>query len=461
MATTYLNRTLAANNQKKLTISLWVKFAKIQETMLVSNYYSGSYWGSLYLGSDHTLRFDDYRNSYILKVRSTEVFRDVGAWYHIVANFDCSISSPTAKLYVNGSEVSYSVQTIYSQNATTSWNTDYDFQIGKGTDLGGNNLEGCISDLYFIQGYTYDASTFGETDSTSGIWVPKTQPTINYGGTGGNSCHLKFENAGNLDLDSGSNNVSFTTTGALTQTTDTPSNNFATLNPLLSGIGTGSNAVTYMANNTRCDVGNNVWRTMCSTMAVSSGKWYFEGFGTSQASAYQHYGITSVAKFDQDQTMPDKEINEEQQTDAYSYGYYGNNGQIYYSTPSSRSNGAYGATYGASDYVGIFVDLDNNKLYVAKNGTLANSGTGYDISADGKPYFLAMSIYGANAQINFGSGTFGYASASYSVLTGTTYADANGHGIFKYSPNQGGASNFDSAAKNFYMLNTKNLKEFG
>ena len=157
--------------------------------------------------------------------------------------------------------------------------------------------------------------------------------------------------------------------------------------------------------------------------------------------------------------MPDKEINEE--TNGYAYGYYGNNGQIYYSTPSARSNGAYGSSYGASDYVGIFVDLDNNKLYVSKNGTLANSGTGYDIHADGKPYFLAMSIYGANAQINFGSGVFGYSGTSYAKLTGTTYADANGHGVFKYSPNQGGAANFDSSAKNFYALNTKNIKEFG
>ena len=47
------------------------------------------------------------------------------------------------------------------------------------------------------------------------------------------------------------------------------------------------------------------------------------------------------------------------------------------------------------------------------------------------------------------------------ALTGTTYSDANGTGIFKYSPNQGGANtNFDSAAKNFYTLNTKNIKEF-
>ena len=164
------------------------------------------------------LNFADYRTSYILQLRSSEKFRDLGAWYHIVANFDCSIGSPTAKLYVNGSEVTYDTQTIYSQNATTSWNTDYDHWIGRGDNLGGNQFDGTMSDLYFIQGYTYDASTFGETDATTGQWKPKLDPTINYGGTGGNSYHLKFENSANMDLDSGSNNLTLTTTGTLSQT---------------------------------------------------------------------------------------------------------------------------------------------------------------------------------------------------------------------------------------------------
>ena len=78
------------------------------------------------------------------------------------------------------------------------------------------------------------------------------------------------------------------------------------------------------------------------------------------------------------------------------------------------------------------------------------------IGADGKPYLACISLYSGATNVNFGSGVFGT-----TALTGTTYADANGHGIFKYSPNQAGASNFDSSAKNFYALNTKNLKEFG
>ena len=140
----YISRTLAANNQKLLTISMWVKLAKIQEQDLMTSYYSGSYWASLRFGSDATLRFQDYRTSYLLNLKTNAKYRDTNAWYHIVANFDCSIGSPTAKIYVNGEEPSLSTNTIYSQNATTSWNTDYTFNVGT-YDTGSNvKFEGII-----------------------------------------------------------------------------------------------------------------------------------------------------------------------------------------------------------------------------------------------------------------------------------------------------------------------------
>jgi hypothetical protein len=456
-------------SKKKFTFSLWYKKTKIRDygasssDSVIFNSADGG-------GNDNRLTFyinqenspyDTVRlvgrnsASQVLDVKTSAVLRDPGAWLHIVAKVDTTQSTNTdrAKLYINGVEQSLSISTYPNQDVELNiQHTPYLLSYSGS----GNYLEGLITHYHYTDGYAYDASTFGETDSTSGIWKAKTSPSVTYGTNG---FFLKFENGAAMGTDSSGQSNTFTASGSLTQNTDTPSNNLAYLNPLLIGTGTGSNAVDFLGGNTRCDIGAAVWRTLTSTLAVSSGKWYFEGFGTSQASAYQHYGITSLAKFAADAAMPDKEINEEQ--NGYAYGYYGNNGQIYYSTPSARSNGAYGSSYGASDYVGMFVDLDNNKLYVAKNGTLANSGTGYDINADGKPYFLAMSIYGAYAQINFGSGMFGYSGSSYANLTGTTYADANGHGVFKYSPNQGGASNFDSAAKNFYALNTKNLKEFG
>ena len=464
MANTQLQKTFSgASNRKTFTLSFWIKRAKITSGMYIAhvgNQESNPQAGIEFASND-TFTFwngGSGGGGSSFTHTTNRKFRDTSAWYHFVIAVDTTQATEAnrLKIYVNGvQETGFGTGTYPAQNDDLEWNSTQRHTIGAYYN-NQSYFDGLITHWHFVDGTAYTPSTFGETDSTSGIWKPKTAPSVTYGTNG---FFLKFENSGAMGTDSSGNSNTFTTLGTLTQATDTPSNNFTALNPLLSGTGTGNAAAITTAGNTRADVGNNVWRTLTSSIAVSSGKWYFEGFGTSQASAYQHYGITSLAKFAADATMPDKEINEEQ--NGYAYGYYGNNGQIYYSTPSARSNGAYGSSYGASDYVGIFVDLDNNKLYVAKNGTLANSGTGYDISADGKPYFLAMSIYGANAQINFGQGVFGYSGTSYAKLTGTTYADANGHGVFKYSPNQGGASNFDSAAKNFYALNTENLKEFG
>ena len=70
---------------------------------------------------------------------------------------------------------------------------------------------------------------FGETDSTTGIWKPKTAPSVTYGTNG---FFLKFENSGAFGTDSSGNANNFTVNGTMTQTIDTPSNVFATLNPL-------------------------------------------------------------------------------------------------------------------------------------------------------------------------------------------------------------------------------------
>ena len=93
-----------------------------------------------------------------------------------------------------------------------------------------NYFNGSMTHLHWIDGTAYDADDFGETDSTSGIWKPKTAPSVTYGTNG---FFLKFENSGAMGTDSSGNSNTFTVSGTLTQNVDTPSNNFATLNPLV------------------------------------------------------------------------------------------------------------------------------------------------------------------------------------------------------------------------------------
>jgi len=96
-------------------------------------------------------------------------------------------------------------------------------------------------------------------------------------------------------------------------------------------------------------------------------------------------------------------------------------------------------------------------LYIAKNGVLENSGTGADLTTGKTYHFYQEDVTGTTStskfEFNFGAGT------SWAVSSGN--ADANGYGNFEYDPSDGGSSSFDSAAKDFYALCTKNLAEYG
>jgi hypothetical protein len=120
---------------------------------------------------------------------------------------------------------------------------------------------------------------------------------------------------------------------------------------------------------------------------------------------------------------------------------------------TNNGQSAYGSSATAGDIIGQYIDLDNNKMYVAVNGTIQNSGTGFSItdpdSLSSGYYYVGLisdqcsATANVTADMNYGGGYFGTTAVS------SAQADANGQGIFEYSPNNGGASSFDSAAKNF------------
>jgi hypothetical protein len=453
MATSYLEHTLAAadtNGNKKATFSAWLKRTNqgAEHVFYTVRQDSNNFF---------RFRFNSDQINVTSKTSGTDyyattsaVFRDPSAFYHVVVAYDTTqgTASDRIKIYVNGEVQDISASNYPSQDATL-------FMIASGQpqrvgqESSGGYFDGIMAHVHYTEGYAYAASDFGSTDATSGIWKPNTSPSVSYGTNG---FWLKFENSAAIGTDSSGASNDFTVYGNLTQNVDTPSNNQAILNNLYT---IEYNSAQFFTNgNTTTNSNQTAWNTVPCTMAITKGRWYFEGYGHTNSSNYVHYGITSQAKMNANATQPEQEINA--QSNGYAYSYYGYNGSIYYSTPSSSTSTSYGNTFGSTDYIGIFVDLEDNKIYFAKNGTLQNSGTGYDIHADGKPYLLTTAVYNGLTNLNFGSGVFGT-----TALTGTTYSDANSFGTFKYSPNQGGASNFDSTAKNFYTMNTKNLKQFG
>ena len=451
MASTYLTKTFASSgtSDKIATISLWCKRAVTgAENSIIT---AGASLRDL-------IRFE---TSGALRVRlsngasdltTNRLFRDVSAWYNLIIKFDTTqaTASDRIKIYVNGvEETSFSTTTYPSQNQTLKLGTANPNHIGNDSEQTNPYFNGSMTHFHFIDGTAYDASTFGETDSTSGIWKPKTAPSVTYGTNG---FFLKMENSGAMGTDSSGNSNTFTVSGTLTQNVDTPSNNFPTLNRLAPSQDnrTGGNGSLYTGDNS-----NNSWSSHPATMACESGKWYFEikdetDWGSTSDST-RRYGIANLASSSLNQ-------NRASATDVrfsdgdYAYAYMNASGVRHSGSTISGSTSTH-PTFAEGDFIMVAMDLDNNKLYFGKNGTWLDSGDPTSgASGTGAVATLAAGAWAAylepkygsdTASINFGQGYFRTAVAG-------TNADANGHGKFKYSVPSG-----------YYAICTKNIKEFG
>ena len=419
MASTAVYRTLSQNYGTGggiTTISFWFKRARVgTNEVLTSSYYSGSYYGQFQLGSNDKLTIQDWRTTNVYSKTTNKLFRDINAWYHVCWSFNNRTGgSSSSNLWINGELITdWASETEYSYQATTSWNTDYTHYIGcLNTSSSQAYFSGIIADYYFIQGQEYNVSLFGETDTATGQWKPKTNPTIDYSGTGTNSCHLKFENSGNLDLDSGDNNLTFTTSGNLTQTEDCPSNVFVTMNRLLPS----TDALTMENGNLyNGDQSPNNWQAIGSTLAAFTGKYYWEYkiesvWGSTSNTTHRH-GIANYGV----------RLNENRSSqgdvawtdDAMALGWQNSNGVRYSNSVTMTSE--FG-TYEANDILMFAVDLTNLKIYFGKNGTWLNSGdptsgssgTGaYSIPVAGEWGPYSETKYGSdNVSWNMGNGFF-------------------------------------------------------
>jgi len=426
MASAYLSKTFSSGNQKTFTFSGWFKFAGISSDMEIFGLGTASNDASTFSfvkSTGGTLRVDLW-TQYIFE--TNRVLRDPSAWYHIVLRVDTTqaTAGDRVRLYINGSEeTSFSTENQPSQNTDFIINSANTHFLGVRDYSGTKSIyfDGSMTHIHFTDGYSYDASTFGETDSTSGIWKPKTAPSVTYGTNG---FFLKMENSGAMGTDSSGNTNTFTVNGTITQNVDTPSNNFATLNPL--NVPT-SNAPTYSnGNNTVVTAnGTSAYFGGTSSLGVSSGKWYTE-FKISDATADAFTGIT----FD---PAEDARNNRYPGQSSSGWGYF-TNGYFY----NNASSTAYGNSYTTGDIIGVAMDLDNAKLYFSKNGTFQNSGdptsgatgTGAISITSGETYFFSCGDGTASSastiQTNFGNGYFGTTAVA---SAGTAPSEG---GIFEY-----------------------------
>jgi hypothetical protein len=379
---------------------------------------------------------------------TNRVFRDVSSWYHIVAvwNSDDGTAGNRMRLYINGTEeTSFATDTNPSADTASKFNSACEHVIGQ-ANSGSADFDGYLAEVVYIDGQALTPSSFGEFDEDSPtIWKPKDVSGLTFGTNG---FYLDFEDSSNLGNDiAGNGDWTEANLDATDQSTDTCTNNFATLNPLdvviLSTIGTFSEGNLQIVSG-QGSSSSNGYSFYLGSIGLSTGKWYWEVKCTNTGAA-SLIGIVDGLLTSKADSLDDA---------TYGYSYRHSNGNLY----NNNSNASYGNSYSTSDIIGVYLDLDNNKLYFGKNGVVQNSGTGKDITAAANTrtgfYFPTVgdTDYSTTStwQFNFGAGS------PISVSSGN--ADPNGYGNFEYDPSSG---TFDSASKSFYAINTKNLAEFG
>ena len=451
-----LSRTPSgAGNRKTFTLSWWVKRSKLGSRQSIFNNTDGSGQDGVYFDflADDTLLLGDYgAGSWSSpKFETTQVFRDTSAWYHIVYAVDTtqSTQSDRVKIYVNGSQVTaFDTSDYPSQDADTLWNRSDAIYIGTYT-AGGNYFGGYLTEIVNIDGQQLLPTSFGEFDSTTGIWKPKKigQQFAAGGGAGTNGFYLDFKDSSNLGNDLSGNNNDFTVNNltSIDQATDTCVENYVTLSPLATTTTQG----TVSQGNLEFDRSGSSdgWVSILSTIAASSGKYYAEVKIIDVGSPSQGC-VLGFLNWDKTNIMNSSSTYLGAATADAGMGWY-SVGNVF------RQGGHVNIinSYTDNDIVMLAMDLDNGYCYFGKNGSWENSGDptsgstgtgGYatsNMTAGGTYCFAASCREAGNVQFNFGNPPFSISSGN---------ADANGFGNFEYAPPSG-----------YYSLNTSNLNTYG
>jgi hypothetical protein len=437
-------------DRRTWTYSTWIK-----RTELSQDYYCLFFAGytGIQLMSENYLRVELYDGTTTRYADTNQLFRDTSAWYHIVVTLDStdSTASDRVKIWINGSRVTDFRTSTY---ASMSQNDQFgigqassNYQFGHWFAGGANDRRFCgyVAETHYVNGTALEATDFGEYDSDSGIWIPKEYT----GSHGSKGFYLKFDDSSNLGKDSSSGGIGDFTLSNITsadQATDTPTNNFCTLNPLDNNWANVP-IINEGATNHHSDSAN--FEGSSGTIAMSSGKWYWEIKTMHSDGNVYMLGIGSTQYGEAPGTQSPHDVLN------FAGLYLANSGTegglfVTDSTGGSVYRNAFnpGANYSAGDIYGFALDLDSSTQTITfyRNGSNINPSSGAALDIAGAcsilPVTVRLSIYEREAQCNFG----GYTEFSISSAA----SDENGYGTFEYAPPTG-----------YYAICTKNLAEYG
>jgi hypothetical protein len=374
--------------------------------------YSGSLITSVYFTTGEALEFEYYDGTNNYYLITSQLFRDPAAWYHIVAVWDTTqaTSSNRMKLYINGTQVTaFSSSNYPTQNLNGYINSTTVHYIGASVS-NSRYLDGYQAEQRLIDGQALTPNSFG-TFNSYGVW----QPVAYAGSYGTNGFYLPFSNTANttaLCYDASPqgnnwtpNNISLTAGITYDSMKDVPTltsanvANYCVVNPLDTGGATITNG------NLTQTTPSSGYGTTRGTLAVSSGKWYWEVTPSSLTAGAQ-IGFCS----------PTEAVSSSTQlynlATAYTYWQNGDKG-------SNGSSSAYGASYAANDVIGIALDLTAGTIVFYKNNT--SQGTAYTgLSGTFTPAICDNSGSSSSVfNVNYGQQPFTYTPPSGFVALNT------------------------------------------
>jgi len=338
--------------------------------------------------------------------------QDRSAWYHCMVAVDTTqaVAANRLKIYLNG-VIQTSTGADYGalpENFDTHMNlSGTPMYIAKYTNLA-QYYDGYLAEVNHVDGLQLAPSNFGEFNN--GIWIPK-EPDVSEYGT--NGFRLQFAQVGvgtasttTIGADTSGKTSHLTSAGIVVSDCnmpDSPENNFCTMNTndTVGGI-------TFTEGNLKLSsVGDN--ECVRGTMAVSSGKWYWEVRPTIAAS---FIGVKHMNGY--------HEIKHWENGQGISY--YSSNGNKY----AINGGESYGDAYSSGEIIGLALDMDGQTLTYYNEGV---SQGAIDFSSRSEYTLLAPAVSAAQNAAAY-TMNFGADSTFVGTETATSNADENGHGTF-------------------------------
>jgi len=401
--TPYLSRTFVTpSSTRKIIIATWIKPSELgDETPIMyssssntQNYFLMGFAADGFISStDNFNLFTVEGNSTRFAFRTERLFRDPTNWMHVCVAIDTTQATSTDRvvIFFNGKRYTGGYSTYNTQPSEnrdfTILNSAIEHRIGAYSNANHayGNLDGYLSEFYFIDGQSIFSDTSATINSTfladantlatfceqkNGVAVPKA-----YNGTfGNNGCRLTFEATGtgttsqgttaqtNIGDDQSGQGHNFSVNGLATADVvkDSPTNNFCVLNPLSKQS---ASALSEGGLKTIITSGTNSGRTL-GTFAVNSGKWYWE---VRQSSSNRFaMGVLDVDRY----VM----ANEDGGSDAYEWVFItsDNSGNGAKRNSNTIVNG-YGGDTANGHVVMVALDADNGAIWFGKQGSWFNT----------------------------------------------------------------------------------------